>query len=113
MHLLVIRFDYRFNHCETFLLLFLAIVNAIPHVISYAYSIYLLFCMMYCLFPNSNGWMYVCARIENSLVEESKELAGEAPEQQLVGGGKCPLTQLCPIQFYNSLSTFTQFILKD
>jgi hypothetical protein len=29
--------------------------------------------------------MYVCARIENSLVEESEELAGEAPEQQLVG----------------------------
>jgi hypothetical protein len=57
--------------------------------------------------------MYVCARIENDLVEESEELAGEAPEQHLVGGGKCPLTYLCPIQFYNSLSAFTQFILKD
>jgi hypothetical protein len=32
------------------------------------------------------GCMYVCARIENDLVEESEELAGEAPEQQLVGG---------------------------
>jgi hypothetical protein len=53
--------------------------------------------MVYYLFPNSNGWMYVCARIDNSLVEESEELAGEAPEQQLVGGGKCPLTHLCPI----------------
>jgi hypothetical protein len=41
--------------------------------------------------------MYVCARIENDLVEEPEELAGEAPEQQLVGGGKCPLTYLCPI----------------
>jgi hypothetical protein len=41
--------------------------------------------------------MYVCARIDNGLVEESEELAGEDPEQQLVGGGKCPLTHLCPI----------------
>jgi hypothetical protein len=57
--------------------------------------------------------MYVCARIENSLVEESEEITREAPEQQLVGGGKCPLTYLCPIQLYNSLSVFTQFMLKD
>ena len=41
--------------------------------------------------------MYVCTRIENDPVEEPEELAGEAPEQQLVGGGKCPLTYLCPI----------------
>jgi hypothetical protein len=41
--------------------------------------------------------MCVCARIENDLVEEPEELTGEAPEQQLVGGGKCPLTHLCPI----------------
>jgi hypothetical protein len=41
--------------------------------------------------------MYVCARIENDPVGEPKELAGEAPEQQSVGGGKCPLTYLCPI----------------
>jgi hypothetical protein len=53
--------------------------------------------MEYCLFPNSNRWMDVCARIDNGLVEESEELAGEYPEQQLVGGGKCPLTHLCPI----------------
>jgi hypothetical protein len=53
--------------------------------------------MVYCLFPNSKIWMYVCTRIDNSLVEESKELIGEDPEQQLVGGGKCPLTHLCPI----------------
>jgi hypothetical protein len=29
--------------------------------------------------------MYVCARIENDLVEEPEELAGEAPEQLAVG----------------------------
>jgi hypothetical protein len=34
--------------------------------------------------------MYVCARIDNGLVEESEQLPGEAPEQQLVGRGKCP-----------------------
>jgi hypothetical protein len=113
MHLPVIRFDYSFNHCETFLLLFLAIANAISYVISYAYLTYLLSCMLYYLFPNSNGWMHICARIENGLVEESEELAGEALEQQLVGGGKCPLTHLCPIQLYNSLFVFTQFIPKD
>jgi hypothetical protein len=43
------------------------------------------------------GCMYVCARIENDLVEEPDQLTGEAPEQQLVSGGKCPLTYLCPI----------------
>jgi hypothetical protein len=41
--------------------------------------------------------MYVCAHIDNGLVEESEELAGGDPEQQLVGGGKRPLTHLCPI----------------
>jgi hypothetical protein len=97
MHLPVIRFKYSFKHCETFLLLFLAMANAISYVISYAYLAYLLSCMVYCLFPNSNGCMYVCALIENDLVEKPEELAGEAPKQQLVGGGKCPLTYLCPI----------------
>jgi hypothetical protein len=43
--------------------------------------------------------MYVCTRIDNGLVVESEELAGENLEQQLVGGGKCPLTYLCPIHF--------------
>jgi hypothetical protein len=43
--------------------------------------------------------MYVCTRIGNSLVAESKEIAGEDPEQQLVGEGKCPLTHLRPIHF--------------
>ena len=112
MRLPVIRFDYSFNRCETFLLLILAMANAIPYVISHAYSVYLLSCMVYCLFPNSNGWMYVCARIENGLVEESEELAGEAPEQQSVGGGKCPLTYLCPIHSLIHLPHYT-FIPKD
>jgi hypothetical protein len=93
----VIRFDHSFSHRETFLLFFPAIANAKSFVIFYAYLTYLFSCMVYYLFPNTNGWMYVCARIDNSLVEESEELAGEAPEQQLVGGGKCPLTYLCPI----------------
>jgi hypothetical protein len=30
---------------------------------------------------------------------ESEEVAGEGPEQQLVGEGKCPLTYLCPTHF--------------
>jgi hypothetical protein len=43
---------------------------------------------------------------------ESEGVAGEDPEQQSVGEGKCPLTHLCT-HSYNSLPTFTQFILKD
>jgi hypothetical protein len=58
------------------------------------------------------GCMYVCARIENDSVEEPKELAGEAPEQQSVGGGKCPLTYLCPIHSLIHLPHFT-VIPKD
>ena len=56
--------------------------------------------------------MYVCARIENDLVEEPEGLAGEAPEQQSVGGGKCPLTDLCPIHSLIHLPHYT-FIPKD
>jgi hypothetical protein len=56
--------------------------------------------------------MYVCARIENDPVEEPEELAGEAPEQQSVGGGKCPLTHLCPMHTLIHLSHYT-FIPKD
>ena len=46
-------------------------------------------------------------RIDNGQLAESKGVAGEDPEQQLVGEGKCPLTHLCPIQFYNSFPAFT------
>jgi hypothetical protein len=56
--------------------------------------------------------MYVCARIENDPVEEPEELAGEAPEQQSVGGGKCPLTYLCPVHSLIHLPHFT-VIPKD
>ena len=59
-----------------------------------------------------DGCMYVCTRIENDPVEEPEELAGEAPEQQSVGGGKCPLTYLCPIHSLIHLPLYT-FILKD
>jgi hypothetical protein len=58
------------------------------------------------------GCMYVCARIENDLVEEPEELTGEAPEQQSVRGGKCPLTYLCPIHSLIHLPHYT-FIPKD
>ena len=56
--------------------------------------------------------MYVCTRIENDPVEEPEELAGEAPEQQSVGGGKCPLTYLCPIHSLIHLPHYT-FMPKD
>jgi hypothetical protein len=59
-----------------------------------------------------DGCMYVCNRIENDSVEEPEELAGEAPEQQSVGGGKCPLTYLCPIHSLIHLPHYT-FMPKD
>jgi hypothetical protein len=36
--------------------------------------------------------MYVWTRIDNGQLVESEGGAGEDPEQQLVGEGKCPLT---------------------
>jgi hypothetical protein len=65
-----------------------------------------------CFLIRMDVCMYVCARIENDPVEEPEELAGEAPEQQLVGGGKCPLTYLCPIHSLFHLLHFT-VIPKD
>ena len=56
--------------------------------------------------------MYACNRIENDPVEEPEEPAGEAPEQQSVGGGKCPLTYLCPIHYLIHLPLYT-FMPKD
>jgi hypothetical protein len=58
------------------------------------------------------GCVYACNRIENDLVEEPEELAGEVPEQQSVGGGKCPLTYLCPIYYSIHLPLYT-FMPKD
>jgi hypothetical protein len=57
--------------------------------------------------------MYVCTHIDNSLFAESDEVAGEDPEQQLFGEGKCPLPHLCPIHSIIHLSAFTQLIPKD
>jgi hypothetical protein len=65
-----------------------------------------------CFLIPMDGCMYVCNRIENDSVEEPEELTGEAPEQQSVGGGKCPLTYLCPIHSLIHLPHYT-FILKD
>jgi hypothetical protein len=87
-------------------------VNAISYVILYAYSIHMFSCMAVCFLIRMDGCMYVCARIENDLVEEPEELAKEAPEQQSVGGGKCPLTYLCPIHSLIYLPHYT-FIPKD
>jgi hypothetical protein len=88
-------------------------VSSLSHVIFYAYLLHLFSCMVYCLFPNLNGWiMYACNRIENDPVEEPEELAGEAPEQQSVGGGKCPLTYLCPVHSLIHLPLYT-FMHKD
>jgi hypothetical protein len=56
--------------------------------------------------------MYVCNRIENDSIEEPEELVGEAPEQQSVGGGKSPLTYLCPIHSLIHLPHYT-FMPKD
>jgi hypothetical protein len=57
--------------------------------------------------------MYVWTHIDNGQLAESEGVAGQDPEQQLVGEGKCALTHLCPTHSYNSLPTFTQFIPKD
>jgi hypothetical protein len=51
--------------------------------------------------------MYVCTCIEDDPVEEPEVFAGEAPEQQSVGGGKCPLTYLCPIHSLIHLPLYT------
>jgi hypothetical protein len=57
--------------------------------------------------------MYVWTRIDNGQLVEPEGIAGEDPEQQLVGEGKCPLTHIYPTHSYNSLPAFTQFIPKD
>jgi hypothetical protein len=56
--------------------------------------------------------MYVRTCIDNSQLVESEGVAGEDPEQQLVGEGKCPLTHLCPTNSYNSLPAFTHLYLR-
>jgi hypothetical protein len=68
--------------------------------------------MVYCLPFCFEIRMYDCVHIESDLVEELEELVGEAPEQQSVGGGKCPLTYLCPIHYLIHLPLYT-FMPKD
>jgi hypothetical protein len=43
--------------------------------------------------------MYVWTRIENGQLVETEGVAGQDPEQQSIGEGKCPLTHLCPTHF--------------
>jgi hypothetical protein len=84
--------------------------------VSPASNVYLFiafYCLVYCSFVLKLGECMFETRIDNSQLAESEGVAGEDPEQQLVGEGKCPLTHLCRTQFYNSLSAFTQFIPKD
>jgi hypothetical protein len=57
--------------------------------------------------------MYVWTRIDNNQLVGTEGVAGEDPEQQSVGEGKCPLIHLCPTHSFNSLPAFTQFIPKD
>jgi hypothetical protein len=44
-------------------------------------------------------WNVCLTRIENGPLVESEGVAGEDPEQQLVGEAKFPLTHLCPTHF--------------
>jgi hypothetical protein len=50
--------------------------------------------------------MYVCTRVDIGPFVESEGIAGEDPEQQQLGEGKCPLTQYV-LSIYNSLSCTT------
>ena len=82
---------------------------------SYLMHIHFICSLVWCTvcFPIwMDGCMYACNCIENDPVEEPEELAGEAPEQQSVGGGKCPLTYLCPIHSLIHLPLYT-FMPKD
>ena len=48
--------------------------------------------MVYCSFLFQECWIYVRTLLDNLPSAESKEVAGEAPEQQQFGERKCPLT---------------------
>jgi hypothetical protein len=48
--------------------------------------------MVYCFLPFQECWMYVCTRVDIGPFVESEGIAGEDPEQQQLGEGKCPLT---------------------
>jgi hypothetical protein len=57
--------------------------------------------------------MYVWTRIDNNQLIEPEGVAGEDPEQQLVGEGKCPLTYLCPTHSYKFTPRIYTVIPKD
>ena len=69
--------------------------------------------MVYCSFVLKLVECMFETHIDNGQLAESEGVAGEDPEQQSVGEGKCPLTHLCTTHSYNSLPAFTQFIPKD
>jgi hypothetical protein len=54
----------------------------------------LLFCVLFFCIKFVECMLETC--IDNGQLAESKGVAGEDPEQQSVGEGKCPLTHLCP-----------------
>jgi hypothetical protein len=68
--------------------------------------------MVYCFLPLQECWMYVCTRVDIGPFVESEGIAGEDPEQQQLGEGKCPLTYYVPFT-YNLLSRITQLKPKD
>jgi hypothetical protein len=57
--------------------------------------------------------MYVCTCINNGLFAESEKVAGEDPEQQLVGEGNYPLAYQCPTHFIIHLPEYTQLLPED
>jgi hypothetical protein len=61
--------------------------------------------MMYCSFLFQKCWMYVRTRLDNVPSVESKKVAGEAPEQQLFGEGKCPLTYYVLLVSWSCVAT--------
>jgi hypothetical protein len=62
--------------------------------------------MVYYFLPFQECWMYVCTRVDIGPFVESEGIAGEDPEQQQLGEGKCPLTYYV-LSIYNSLSRTT------
>jgi hypothetical protein len=68
--------------------------------------------MMYCSFVLKLVECMFGTRIDNGQLAESEGVAGEDPEQQSVGEGKCPLTHLCPTNSYNSRPAFTHLYLR-
>jgi hypothetical protein len=79
---------------------------------SRAYSFDLYCCMVYCFLPFQECWMYVCTRVDIGPFVESEGIAGEDPEQQQLGEGKCPLTHYV-LFTYNLLSRITYLKPKD